>query len=68
MPAIAGLDFDEAWARRDAFQLNELSCPVLSIEDTIGAAKASNRSKDRARVRALQKAIEVRSRLRKPSK
>jgi hypothetical protein len=36
---------------------------VLSIEDTLPAARASNRPKDRARIRALEKAIRIRKQI-----
>lgn len=53
LTSIAGLTFTDAWARRDTFQFGDLSCPVLSLDDTIRAAEAANRPEDRRRVRAL---------------
>ena len=65
LTSISGLTFAEAWEKRDSFQLETTHSPVLSIEDTIRAAKASGRVKDRARIRALQKAVAIRTRLNK---
>ncbi|HXS94414.1 MAG TPA: nucleotidyltransferase [Candidatus Limnocylindrales bacterium] len=62
MTNILGLNFEEAWARRDTFLLNDATHPVLSIHDAIKAAEASGRAKDRSRVRALKKAAEMRNR------
>jgi hypothetical protein len=67
MTDIPGLVFDEAWKRRDTFQYGGVASPVLSIEDTLTASRSSNRPSDRQRIRALRKAIEVRSRLGKSS-
>jgi hypothetical protein len=63
MAGIPGLDFQTAWERRDSFQLNQGGNPVLSIEDALAAAKAADRPKDRARIRALEKAIRIRERI-----
>jgi hypothetical protein len=61
MTAVPGLTFEDAWGRRGTFLMSDVGSPVLSVEDTLAASKASNRPKDRARVRALEKAIEMRS-------
>jgi hypothetical protein len=61
LAAVPGLTFEAAWGRRDTFLMSDVGSPVLSVEDTLAASKASNRSKDRARARALKKAIEMRS-------
>jgi hypothetical protein len=66
MTAVPGLAFEEAWGRRGTFLMRDAGSPVLSLEDTLAASKASNRPKDRARVRALEKAIEMRSRSPRP--
>jgi hypothetical protein len=66
MTAVPGLTFEEAWGRRGTFLMSDVGSPVLSVDDTLAASKASNRPKDRARVRALEKAIEMQSRLPRP--
>jgi len=66
LTAVPGLTFEAAWGRRGTFLMSDVGSPVLSVEDTLAASKASNRPKDRARVRALEKAIEMRSRLPRP--
>lgn len=63
MVGVPGLDFQVAWNRRDTFLLNSGGNPVLSIEDTLAAAKAANRPKDRVRIRALKKAIQIRKKI-----
>ena len=66
MTAVPGLTFEEAWGHRGTFLMSDVGSPVLSVEDTLAASKASNRPKDRARVRALEKAIEMRFHLPRP--
>jgi len=61
MTAVPGLTFEAAWGRRGTFLMSDVGSPVLSVEDTLAASRASNRPQDRARVRALEKAIEMRS-------
>jgi hypothetical protein len=63
MVGVPGLEFRVAWNRRDTFLLNPGGNPVLSIEDTLKAAKAANRPKDKARIRALEKAIQIRKKI-----
>lgn len=60
MTAVPGLTFEAAWGRRGTFLMSDAGSPVLSVEDTLAAARASNRPKDRARVRALEKAMAMR--------
>ncbi len=63
MTAVPGLEFKDAWEHRESFLLEDRGFPVLSVQDTIKAAEAANRPKDRARIRALKKAIQIRARL-----
>lgn len=68
LTAIPGLSFDQAWARREQFSMNDAGHPVLSAQDAIAAAEASNRPKDRDRIKALKKSLELRRRLGLPSR
>lgn len=63
MTSVPGLRFEEAWEHRDVFQLGEVPAPVISMDDTLRAARESNRPKDRLRIKALEKAKKIRSRL-----
>ena len=57
MSAVSGLDFDAAWNRRDKMLYGGLEVPVLSIEDTSCAKKASGRPKDLLQATELDRII-----------
>jgi hypothetical protein len=56
MNAVAGLNFGEAWEHRSEARFDELTCPVLSIDDLIRAKLTAGRAKDRLQAKQLQKA------------
>jgi hypothetical protein len=47
MNAVSGLDFGEAWEHRSEAQFEDVTAPVLSIDDLIVAKQAAGRAKDR---------------------
>ena len=52
---IEGVQFDDAWRRREQSDLDGLLVPVLGLDDLIEAKRATNRSQDRADVEALER-------------
>ena len=52
---IEGVQFDDAWRRREQLDLDGLLVPVLGLDDLIEAKRATNRSQDRADVEALER-------------
>jgi predicted nucleotidyltransferase len=59
---VPGLDFDSAWERRDTMNYAGIAVPVLSIEDTLAAKKASKRPKDRIQAIELERIVKRRPR------
>ena len=57
MSFVSGLDFESAWHRRDKMMYGGLEVPVLSIEDTSCAKKASGRPKDLLQATELDRII-----------
>ena len=57
MSFVSGLDFEAAWNRRDKMMYGGLEVPVLSIEDTSCAKKASGRPKDLIQATELDRII-----------
>lgn len=56
MNAVAGLGFADAWEHRAEAQFDDVTTPVLSIDDLIVAKQAAGRAKDRLQARQLVKA------------
>ena len=51
---ISGVDFDEAWSRRQWFVVDEQRLPFLSREDLARKKRAAGRPKDLADLAALE--------------
>ena len=54
LTSLTGLDFDQAWQRRQALEVNGLTVAVLSREDLIRNKTALNRPRDRADIEDLE--------------
>ena len=54
LPSLTGLEFDQAWARRQAIEVNGLTLPFLSREDLIRNKTALDRPRDRADIEDLE--------------
>jgi len=52
---VEGVEFDDAWRRREMLDLDGLVVPVLGLDDLIEAKRAADRSQDRADVEALER-------------
>ena len=50
---VSGLSFHEAWERRDSFDFETLTAPVVCYHDIVVAKQAAGRPQDRRAVRAL---------------
>ena len=60
MNAVSGLSFREAWEHRSEAHFEDVTAPVLSIDDLIRSKQAAGRAKDRLQARQLQKAKTLR--------
>jgi predicted nucleotidyltransferase len=57
---IDGIDFDEAYERRQAVVISGETCWFLSLEDLIAAKKAAGRPQDKLDLKGLQKELKLR--------
>ena len=57
LTSIIGVDFTEAWCRRDVRTFAGIPASYISIEDLITAKIASGRRQDKADVTALRKSL-----------
>jgi len=64
MTDVPGLTFAAAWRRAEAFDLGEVTAPVLSRDDIILAKQTANRPQDRIAVRRLKDSMKLRPRSR----
>lgn len=55
LTSLTGLDFDDAWSRRETFEVTGRALPFLSREDLIRNKKAVGRPRDLADVDDLQR-------------
>jgi hypothetical protein len=53
--SLPGIDFDAAFARRVTMEVDELTLPVVSLDDLIRMKKAADRDQDRVDVRRLER-------------
>jgi hypothetical protein len=53
--SLPGIDFDAAFARRALMHANELTLPIVSLDDLIAMKRAADRDQDRADVRRLER-------------
>lgn len=53
--SISGVDFDQAYRRRQTVEIDGLSVPILSQEDLIKNKRATGRDKDRLDADRLEK-------------
>ena len=51
---ISGVDFDNAYAKRNVVQVDGLDVPVISMSDLIANKRASGRTQDLADVEKLE--------------
>ncbi|HET8797509.1 MAG TPA: nucleotidyltransferase [Thermoanaerobaculia bacterium] len=56
LTSLTGLEFDQAWARRQAIEVDGLTLPFLSREDLIRNKTALDRPRDRADIDDLERA------------
>jgi len=54
LTSLTGLEFDQAWPRRHAIEVDGLTLPFLSREDLIRNKTALNRPRDRADIADLE--------------
>lgn len=54
MTAIDGVEFEEAYVRREVVELNELPVPFISLEDLRRNKRATGRTQDLADLEALE--------------
>ena len=57
---IDGIDFDEAYERRQPVVVNGETCWFLSLEDLIAAKKAAGRPQDKLDLKGLQRESKLR--------
>ena len=55
MTSISAVDFDEAWAKRVAGQIDGLPVQIIGLDELVRNKTASNRPKDRIDLDALRK-------------
>jgi len=55
MNAISGVDFDEAYERRETVRLDELDVPFIGYGDLLRNKSATGRGKDKVDVEELEK-------------
>lgn len=53
LTSVSGVDFEEFYTRRQVFEMEDLSVPVISLEDLKRNKRASGRLKDLADLEAL---------------
>lgn len=53
LTSVSGVDFEEFYTRRQVFEMEDLSVPVISLEDLKHNKRASGRLKDLADLEAL---------------
>ena len=54
LTSLTGLEFDSAWERRQAIEVDGLTLPFLSREDLIRNKTALDRPRDRADIADLE--------------
>jgi hypothetical protein len=59
---VSGLEFAEAWARRDSQRLDGVDCYVISREDLLTNKRAAGRPQDLADVDVLERQAKRRAR------
>ncbi len=59
MMSIPGVEFEEAWERREMVELDDHSIPFISRSDLIRAKKASGRPQDKADINKLEQAQQM---------
>lgn len=57
---IDGIDFDEAYERRQLVDVRGETCCFLSLEDLIAAKKAAGRPQDRMDLKGLERELKIR--------
>jgi hypothetical protein len=55
MRSLPGIDFETAFARRALMEADELTLPIVSLDDLIAMKRAADRDQDRADVRRLER-------------
>jgi len=58
--SVSGLEFEDAWPRREEVRLGGVTVPFLSLADLIANKKAAGRPTDRADVARLEAAARAR--------
>jgi hypothetical protein len=58
LTTIGGVEFSEAWSRRERVEMWGLSVPVIGREDLILSKRAAGRQRDLADLAALERASE----------
>ncbi len=53
--SVTGVEFGPAWKRRETLQIEELSVPVIGLEDIIQNKRSTGRLQDAADVEALER-------------
>lgn len=53
---VSGLEFADAWPRRQRYDLDGVPCYVIALDDLIANKRAAGRPQDLADVQALQRA------------
>lgn len=55
MNSISGVDFGDAYARRQIVRLDDMDVPFISYQDLVANMCATGRTRDRADVEELQR-------------
>jgi hypothetical protein len=55
LTTISGVEFADAWARRETYELDGIPCRVIGRADLIANKRAAGRAQDIADVEALEK-------------